>query len=139
MKDFDINLENPNFNLPEQIIDIEHVTDKKINAQLIKLLNQYNEVFSTSKFDVGHCHLINTKIPLINSTIKHWEPERPIRKEEFEQVDKLIKELLKYGIIEQADQTTRFCSNMLTVPKPSDGEDPSKAAQNIRKHLHKTR
>ena len=40
---------------------------------------------------------------------------------------------------EQADQTTRFCSNMLTVPKPSDGEDPSKAAQNIRKHLNRTR
>ena len=88
LKDFDIDLENPNFNLPDEKIDIKHVTDKKINARLIKLLNQYNEVFSTSKFDIGHCHLINTKIPLINSTIKHWEPERLIRKEEFDQVDK---------------------------------------------------
>ena len=71
LKDFDIDLENPNFNLQEEIINIEHVTDKKINTRLIKLLNQYNEVFSTSKFDVGHCNLINTKIILINDTIKH--------------------------------------------------------------------
>ena len=63
------------------------------------MLNQYNDVFSTSKFDVGHCHLINTKIPLTNATVKHWEPERKIHKEEIEQEDKLISELLKYGII----------------------------------------
>ena len=70
-------------------------------------------------------------IPLTSPTVKHWEPERKICKEEFEQVDKLISELLKYGIIELADQTTQFCSNILTVPKPSDGEDPSKAAQTL--------
>ena len=35
--------------------------------------------------------------------------------------------------------TLKFCSNILTVPKPSDGQDPSKAAQNIRRHENKTR
>ena len=72
------------------------------------MLKKYNDVFFTSKFDVGHCHLINTKIPLTSPTEKHWEPERKIRKEEFEQVYKLISELLKYGILEQADQTTQL-------------------------------
>ena len=62
-----------------------------------------------------------------------------IRPEEFQQVDQLINELLDYGIIAEADQTTRFCSYILTVPKPSKGEDPSKAAQNIRKHQNKAR
>ena len=139
LKDFDIDLENPNFNLPNEEINITHITDKAINVKLKSVLESYDGVFSTSKFDVGHCHLINTKIPLTSSTIKHWEPERKIRPEEFQQVDKLISELLKYGIIAEADQTTRFCSNILTVPKPSDGEDPSKAAQNIRKHQNKAR
>ena len=56
LKDFDIDLENPNFTSPNAEIDIRHVTDKKINAKLNKMLNQYNDVFSTSKFDVGHCN-----------------------------------------------------------------------------------
>ena len=46
---------------------------------------------------------------------------------------------MEHNIIAQADQTTRFCSNILTVPKPSDRLDPSKAAQNIRKHENKQR
>ena len=76
LQDFDIILENPNFTSPNADIDIKHVTDKTINAKLKTMLKQYNNVFSTSKFDVGHCNLINTKIPLSSPTVKHWEPER---------------------------------------------------------------
>ena len=78
------------------------------------MLGEYNNIFSKSKFDVGLCNLINTKIPLTSPTVKHWEPERQLRKEEVEQVNKLITELLDYGIIEPADQTAQFCSNILT-------------------------
>ena len=88
---------------------------------------------------MGSCSLINTKIPLINDTSKYIEPERKLKPEEFHQVEELINELLEHNIIAPADQTSRFCSNILTVPKPSDGQDPSKAAQNIRRHEHKTR
>ena len=88
---------------------------------------------------MGSCNLINTKIPLINETSKYHEPERKLKPEEFDQVEALINELLEHNIIAPADQTSRFCSNILTVPKPSDGQDPSKAAQNIRRHEHKTR
>ena len=139
LSDFDIDLENPNFSAPDEEINISHITDQAVKIKLKSVLESYDGVFSTSKFDVGNCHLINTKIPLTSDTIKYWEPERKIRPEEFQQVETLINELLEYGIIAVADQTTRFCSNILTVPKPSDGQDPSKAAQNIRKHENKSR
>ena len=91
------------------------------------MLAEYNDIFSKSKFDVGLCNLINTKISLTSATAKHCEPERQLRIEEVEQLSKLINELLEYGIIEPADQTAQFCANVLCVPKPSDDEDPSKA------------
>ena len=65
-------------------------------------------MFSSSKFDVGNCHLINTKIPLSSDTVKYWEPERKIRTEEFQQVETLINELLEHNIIAPVDQTTHF-------------------------------
>ena len=80
LKDFDIDLENPNFSVPNEEINITHITDKAINVKLKSVLESYDGVFSTSKFDVGNCHLINTKIPLTSTTIKYWEPERKIRK-----------------------------------------------------------
>ena len=106
LKDFDIDLENPNFNLPNEEINISHITDKAIRIKLKSVLESYDGVFSTTMFDVGNCHLLNTKIPLTSTTIKHWEPERKIRPEEFQQVNKLITELLDYGIIPQGSVLT---------------------------------
>ena len=139
LSEYDLNLEDPNFREPKEEIKTSHIKETDIKSKLKDLLKSYDSVFSRSKFDVGNCSLISTKIPLINDTSKHIEPERKLRPEEFHQVKELINELLQHDIIAPADQTSRFCSNILTVPKPSDGQDPSKAAQNIRRHENKSR
>ena len=36
------------------------------------------------------CTLINTKIPLVDESAKHWEPERHLHTDEIEKVSKLI-------------------------------------------------
>ena len=110
LNDFDIDLENPNFSTPNEDINISHITDQAVKINLKSILKSYDGVFSISKFDVGSCHLVNNKIPLTSDTVKHWEPERKIRTEEFQQVESLINELLEHNIIAPANKTTRFCS-----------------------------
>ena len=103
LSEFDINLENPNFSLAGEEIKIAHIKESSVKIKLKNILESYDEVFSRSKFDVGCCNLVNTKIPLTSDTAKFWEPERRIRPEEFQQVETLIKELLEYNIIALAD------------------------------------
>ena len=88
----DLNLEDPNFVEPKEEIKISHIKEHEIKSRLTTLLKSYDSVFSRSKFEVGSCSLINTKIPLINDTSKHIEPERKLKPEEFHQVEALINE-----------------------------------------------
>ena len=93
--EYNLNLEDPNFIEPKEEIKTSHIKESDIKSKLKDLLRSYESVFSKSKFDVGNCSLISTKIPLINDTSKHIEPERKLRPEEFHQVEELIKELLQ--------------------------------------------
>ena len=133
LEEFNLDLEQPEFDDKNQEIDLSNVKSGEVKAALRLLLAKYSESFSKSKFDVGLCSMINTRIPLINETCKAWEAERILDQKDTEKVQSLITELLQYGIIEKADQTSRFVSNILVVAKPSDGEDPSKAGDALRK------
>ena len=133
LEEFNLDLEQPEFEDKNQEIDLSNITSSEVKVALRLLLTKYSESFSKSKFDVGMCSMINTRIPLINDTCKAWENERILDKKDTEKVQSLITELLQYGIIERADQTSRFVSNILVVAKPSDGQDPSKAGDALRK------
>ena len=133
LEEFNIVFDDPNLSSHESL-NLSRIKDKKVMSKVATLLADYNEIFSISKFDVGQFKHMVTKIPLISPTAKHSEPERPLRNpEDFDKVKTLIDELLKYDIISPADKIDRFSSNLIVVPKPSDGCDASKAAEQIRK------
>ena len=84
--------------------------------QLLVLLGQYHDRFSTSLENIGECTLMQCRLPTCGkapkmSTFYHY----PNKKSDI--IDKEVDKLLEHGLIEECEQDTPFLSNVVLVKK----------------------
>lgn len=100
----------------------EVVISKKIEShekdKLIKLLDEYEHIFSVKDADLGYCKLYEHRIDTGDHAPIHSPPYK-LSSAEREKVRKIISSLLEAGIIEESNSP---CASPIVVVPKKDGE-----------------
>ena len=99
----------------EKIIDLTHLPEKK-RSRMWNILRKYRNAFSTCDMDIGLVDFHEHTIPL-NSELPKPDKQRLQPRDRRDDAKKLIRLLVKHGIIEPC--TSPFASNVSMVRKKS--------------------
>ena len=105
-----------------KLYENEILTDQE-KAQVRELLLKYHDVFSLSKYEMSVCSIYTHEIHLkTDDIVQH--PHRPIPIHQVETVQKLVKELVKCGVMERCE--SQYRSPLMLIDKRSDTSSKKK-------------
>ena len=103
---------------PGENLDLSHL-NAETKQQVEKVVNKYNEVFSTGTADTGKFAYFDIEFEIKHES-KFVQPRRVFKKETIELIRPKIEEHLAAGIFEPATTNTdRYMSNLNAVSKPT--------------------
>ena len=93
---------------------------KEFDKQLVvaRLLEQYQDIFSTGEMDIGLTDLVKHDIPVLPGTVPIKQPPHRLGPEKEAEVEKQVADMLKKGLIEP---TTSAWSSPVVLVRKKDG------------------
>jgi len=110
--------EKPSFVTDEELIkqfEMDHLPNN-IKDQFSKIVLENREAFSTHKWDIGVTNMIEMDINVKTPELR-IQKYIPIPLHTREKVKDILDQFLKIGIIRHCTEPSKYCSNILVVPK----------------------
>jgi len=95
--------------------EINHLP-KQIRKLFSKIVLENREAFSTHKWDIGKTHMIEMDIQVKTPELR-IQKYIPIPMHTRDKVKDILDQFLKIGIIRHCTEPSKYCSNILVVPK----------------------
>ena len=104
---------------PAETAKLDHLTAKQ-QSLVRTMIRKYPKAFAKSDADIGTTNLLTHKID-VTGVKPIAQPYRPVPEKYQEEVNKMINELLKLGVITDAKQSP-WAANLVIVKKKDSGK-----------------
>jgi len=102
-----------------RLFETKHLSPE-IKQMAHKIFKENRSAFALHKYDIGKTDKIEMEIEL-NSNEGRMQKYTPIPMNVRDQVKEILDQLLKYDIIRVCNEPSKYCSNILVVPKKDKG------------------